>query len=66
VSGLFSFLMRLFQCSFGQVRQRLMQWTRPTSHSHLWGMLNDLTRTRAELIPENALLRQQLIMLRSR
>jgi RNase P subunit RPR2 len=45
------------------MHQRLFQWTKPTNRSLLSGTLNDLARTRAELIAENALLRQQLIIL---
>jgi putative transposase len=44
--------------------QRLLQWTRPTNCSPLAGMLIDLSRNKAELVTENALLRQQLIILR--
>ena len=46
------------------MHQRLLQWTRPTNRSLVSGTLINLTRTRAELIAENALLRQQLIILR--
>ncbi|HEU5376220.1 MAG TPA: integrase core domain-containing protein [Ktedonobacteraceae bacterium] len=56
-------LKRRFQHSFSRVRQRVLQWTRPTSRSLFVGTLNDLARTRAELIAENALLRQQLVIL---
>ena len=44
--------------------QCLLQCTRPTNHPLLGGALNDLAHTWAELLAENALLRQQLIMLR--
>jgi putative transposase len=44
--------------------QRLLQWTRPTNCSPLAETLTDLARTKAELGAENALLRQQLIILR--
>ena len=53
-----------FQRSFSRVQQRVLQRTRPTSRSLFVGTWNDLTRTKAELIAENALLRQQLIILR--
>ena len=45
----------LYQC--------LLQWTKPTNCSPLTGTLTELARTKAELLAENALLRQQLIML---
>ena len=44
--------------------QRLLQWTKPTYCSPLAGTLTDFARTKAELVAENALLRQQLIILR--
>ena len=46
-----------------QMYQRLLQWTRPANHSLLAGTFTDLTRTKTELLAENALLRQQLIIL---
>jgi hypothetical protein len=45
------------------MQQHLLPWTRPTNRSPVSGTLTDLTRTKAELIAENALLRQQLIIL---
>ena len=46
-------------------KQRLRQWTRPdnSNDSLAIGMALDLTRSKAELVLENALLRQQLIVL---
>ena len=44
--------------------QRLLQWTKPTNSSPLTGALTDLARTKTELVAQNALLRQQLIILR--
>ena len=38
-------------------------WTRPTA-AHLAGTGTDLVRTRGQLLAENALLRQQLVVLR--
>jgi len=38
-------------------------WTKPTKPSQLLGTLADLNRNKAELMAENALLRQQLIVL---
>lgn len=64
VTALFNLLNRRFQRFFNRVQQSVMQWTRPTSRSHFTGTLNDLAHTRAELMVENALLRQQLIILR--
>jgi putative transposase len=53
-----------FQRTFRRVQQGLLQWTTPTSRSLLVGTLNDLARTKAGLLAENALLRRQLIILR--
>ncbi len=46
------------------VEQRFKVWTKPTRGRGLAiGVLTDLTRSKQELIAENALLRQQLIVL---
>src|SRR5207302_1171518 len=42
----------------------LGQWTKPPSPGRLRGALTDLQRSKRELIAENALLRQQLLVLR--
>jgi len=39
-------------------------WTKPDTTSLLLGTLTDLSRSKSELVAENALLRQQLIILR--
>lgn len=44
------------------VKQRLQQWTRPDSHALILNAVLDLTRSKSELVLENALLRQQLIV----
>ncbi len=41
----------------------LREWTRPDSHGLIGGAVADTTRSKAELMLENALLRQQLIVL---
>jgi len=45
------------------IEQGLRQWTKPDNHSPIWNAALDLTRSKSELILENALLRQQLIIL---
>jgi transposase InsO family protein len=45
------------------LKQALKQWTRPTTAKLATGAFSDLTRSRADLIAENAMLRQQLIVL---
>ena len=47
-----------------RLRQRLRKMTKPTTGSLCTGTLADLVRSRPQLIAENALLRQQLIILR--
>jgi len=44
--------------------QRCVRWARPLSPGLLGGVLVDATRSKADLIAENALLRQQLVVLR--
>ena len=45
------------------LRQRLVARTKSTNTSLVRGSLHDLVRTKPQLIAENALLRQQLIVL---
>jgi putative transposase len=40
----------------------LREWTRPNNHGLVGGVVADATRSNAELMLENALLRQQLIV----
>ena len=47
-----------------QVRQLIKQWTKPLASRLFLGSFADMTRSRADLIAENALLRQQVIILR--
>jgi hypothetical protein len=46
-----------------RVKQHLKQWTKPVTTPLVTGTLSDMTRSRADLIAENAMLRQQLIVL---
>src|ERR1035437_8476429 len=46
------------------VRRRLLAWTKPADTGQVLGTLADLARSKPELIAENALLRQQLVILR--
>jgi putative transposase len=45
------------------LHHRFVVWTKPDTTSHMLGTLIDLTRSKSELVAENALLRQQLIIL---
>jgi putative transposase len=47
-----------------ELHARFVHWTKPLTSSLLLGTLVDLGRSKSELIAENALLRQQLIMLK--
>jgi len=46
------------------VRSRILLSTKPAARGQVLGTLADLVRTKRELVAENALLRQQLIVLR--
>ncbi len=46
-----------------QLQQRIKHWAKPATLCLISGALADLTRSRTDLIVENALLRQQLIVL---
>lgn len=47
----------------GWLQKRIKHWTKPASSVLVLGTLLDLTRKRTDLVVENALLRQQLIVL---
>ncbi len=57
-------LKRLIGKSVSILRTRCVHWTTPLTSSLPLGTLADLARSKAELIAENALLRQQLIILK--
>src|ERR687886_3005362 len=57
-------LRRRAAASLSSARQRLLAWLKPATGTPVGGALGDLARTRAELLAENALLRQQLVVLR--
>ena len=46
-----------------QFQQKIKQWAKPATLSLISGVISDLTRSRSDLIVENALLRQQVIVL---
>jgi putative transposase len=47
-----------------RAKQCLKQWTKPVTATLVTGAVSDLTRSRADLIAENVMLRQQLIVLK--
>lgn len=46
------------------LQERIKHWTKPATTVLIIGILSDLTRSHADLVVENALLRQQLIVLK--
>src|SRR5256885_8923377 len=46
------------------LEQKVQQWTKPTDGSAVLEMVSDLMRGKSELVLENALLRQQVIVLK--
>jgi transposase InsO family protein len=52
-----------WQFFFVLVQQTIQRWTKPATSLIVVGALSDINRNQAELIVENALLRQQLIVL---
>ena len=46
------------------LQERIKLWTKPVTSSLAVGIHSDLARSRADLVVENALLRQQLIILK--
>ena len=59
----FHLLAQLFFGSFSSLEQAFLHLTQPARHSIVLSIAADLTRSQADLIAENALLRQQLIIL---
>jgi hypothetical protein len=47
-----------------RAKQYLRHWAKPVTATLVTGALSDLTRSRADLIAENVMLRQQLIVLK--
>src|ERR687886_1955795 len=59
-----TWLRRRFQHGVGAIRTRASRWTQPHTVALAVGLATDLTRSRGDLLLENALLRQQLLVLR--
>jgi putative transposase len=64
VNLIHSCLKRLVGISVNVFRTRFIHWTTPFTSSLPLGTFADLARSKAELMAENALLRQQLIILK--
>ena len=59
-----TFIKRLVSICLQSLHYRFVDWTKPASASLVVGTVADLARTKSDLVAENALLRQQLIILR--
>jgi len=64
VPGILTFFKRLAGHGFQSLHHRFVTWTKPDTTSLLLATLTDFARSKSELVAENALLRQQLIILR--
>ena len=61
---IFTFITRLTGLCLRSLHNRFVLWTNPDTSSLLLLTLTDLARSKSELVAENALLRQQVIILR--
>jgi putative transposase len=57
-------ILRLMRRGLQLLQHSFRDWTKPSTTSLLLGALTDLPRSKSALVAENALLRQQLIILR--
>jgi putative transposase len=64
MAGVLTSLRRLLDGCWHTLSSRFARWTKPLTSSLLLATLTDLGRSKSELVAENALLRQQLIILR--
>ncbi len=64
VHRILTFITRLTRLCLRSLNHRFVAWTTPDTTSLMLGTLTDLARSKSELVAENALLRQQLIILR--
>ncbi len=62
--SILTFIRQLISICFQSLQHRFVDWTEPSNTSLTLGTVADLARTKSELVAENALLRQQLIILR--
>ena len=64
MAGVLTHLRRLVDGCWHALSSRLTRWTKPLMSSLPLATLTDLGRSKSELVAENALLRQQLIILK--
>jgi hypothetical protein len=64
VHGILTFIKRLTGLCLQSLHHRFVAWTKPSNTALILGTLTDLARSKSALVAENALLCQQLIILR--
>ncbi len=64
VHRILTFVTGMTRLCLQSLHHRFVAWSKPNTTSLLLGTLTDLSRSKSELVAENALLRQQLIILR--
>jgi putative transposase len=64
VNHVLNSIKRLTRMCLQLLQQNFRDWTKPTLTSLILGTVHDLARSKSELVAENALLRQQLIILK--
>ncbi len=62
--GILTFIKWLTGLCLQSLHHRFVAWTKPSNTALILGTLTDLARSKSALVAENALLRQQLIILR--
>ena len=61
---MFSSIWNVCKSIFNRVKDTFKKWTRPATVTLAVGPVSDMTRNRQDLLVENAILRQQLIVLK--
>src|SRR5579871_4344743 len=64
LATVFEFGKSLVRGAMQWLNQKIQQWTRPSNGNVVFEALTDVLRPKPELVLDNALLRQQLIVLR--
>jgi putative transposase len=64
MAGVLTYLLRLKEGCWDALSSRFARWTKPLGTSLPLAILTDLGKSKSQLIAENALLRQQLIILK--
>jgi transposase InsO family protein len=64
VHEILTFVTGLTRLCLRSLHRRFVDWTKPSTTALILGTLTDLSRSKTELVAENAFLRQQLIILR--